>query len=88
MTTKGKINISITVNVTEGERYVVSGVKLEGNYLDREDEFKSLVTIKPGQPYNADQVAVTAAHRCYEIEAGCTGVASLDAIDALDVGSC
>ncbi|HSV34662.1 MAG TPA: outer membrane protein assembly factor BamA, partial [Ramlibacter sp.] len=54
-----KQDIAITVNVTEGERYVVSGVKLEGNYLGKEDEFKSLVTIKPGQPYNADQVAET-----------------------------
>jgi len=54
-----KQDISITVNVTEGEPYVVSAVKLEGNYLEREDEFKSLVTIRPGQPYNADQVAET-----------------------------
>ena len=54
-----KQDISITINVTEGARHVVSGVKLEGNYLDKEDEFKSLVTIKPGQPYNADQVAET-----------------------------
>lgn len=54
-----KESISVTVNVTEGERYVVSGVKLEGNYLDRENEFKSLVKIVPGEPYNADQVAET-----------------------------
>ena len=54
-----KQDISITVNITEGPSYVVSGVKLEGNYLEREDEFKSLVTIRPGQPYNADQVAET-----------------------------
>ncbi len=54
-----KQDISITVNVTEGERYVVSGVKLEGNFLNREDEFKSLVKIKSGEPYNADQVAET-----------------------------
>jgi outer membrane protein insertion porin family len=54
-----KQDISITVNVTEGERYVVSGVKLEGNYLGKDDEFKSLVTIRPGEPYNADEVAET-----------------------------
>jgi len=54
-----KQDISITVNVTEGERFIVSGVKLEGNFLEREDEFKSLVTIRPGEPYNADQVAET-----------------------------
>lgn len=54
-----KQDITITVNVTEGERYVVSGVRLEGDYLGKEDEFKSLVKIKPGEPYNADQVAET-----------------------------
>ncbi len=54
-----KESISVAINVTEGERYVVSGVQLEGNYLDREDEFKSLVKIVPGEPYNADQVAET-----------------------------
>ncbi|RYF08119.1 MAG: outer membrane protein assembly factor BamA [Comamonadaceae bacterium] len=54
-----KQDISITVNVTEGQSYVVSSVKTEGNYLDRDDEFKSLITIRPGEPYNADKVAET-----------------------------
>ncbi|ODU57808.1 MAG: outer membrane protein assembly factor BamA [Comamonadaceae bacterium SCN 68-20] len=54
-----KQDIAITVNVTEGERFVVSGVKLEGNFLDRDDEFKSLVSIQPGEPYNADKVTET-----------------------------
>ncbi len=54
-----KQDISIVVNLTEGERYVVSAVKLEGNYLGKEDEFKSLVTIRPGQAYNADSVVQT-----------------------------
>lgn len=54
-----KQDISITINITEGERYVVSGVKLEGDYLGKEEEFKSLVRIRPGEPYNADQVAET-----------------------------
>ena len=54
-----KQSIAITVNVTEGERFVVSGVKLEGNYLNKEEEFKTLVKIEPGEPYNADHVAET-----------------------------
>ena len=54
-----KQSIAITLNVTEGERFIVSGVKLEGNYLGKEEEFKSLVTIKPGEPYDADAVAET-----------------------------
>lgn len=54
-----KQDISVTININEGERFIVSGVKLEGNFLEREEEFKSLVTIKPGEAYNADQVAQT-----------------------------
>lgn len=54
-----KQDISLTINISEGERFTVSGVKLEGNYLERDEEFKSLVSIKPGEPYNADQVAQT-----------------------------
>src|SRR5512133_1798854 len=54
-----KTDISITVNISEGERFIVSGVKLEGNFLGKDDEFKSLVTIRPGQAYNADEVAKT-----------------------------
>ncbi|MBP8087254.1 MAG: outer membrane protein assembly factor BamA [Polaromonas sp.] len=54
-----KQDISITLNIFEGERFVVSSVKLEGNYLGRDQEFKSLVTVKPGAAYNADHVAET-----------------------------
>lgn len=54
-----KQDMSITINVTEGERFVVSAVRMAGNYLGREDEFKTLITIRPGEAYNADQVAET-----------------------------
>ncbi len=54
-----KQDISITINVTEGERFVVSKVKLAGNLLDKEAEFQSLVAIQVGEPYNANEVAQT-----------------------------
>ena len=54
-----KQEMAITINVTEGERFVVSGVKLEGNYLDKDDEFKALVKIGVGKAYNAETVAET-----------------------------
>ena len=54
-----KQDISIAINVTEGERFVVSGVKLEGNYLGKDDEFKALVKIGLAQPYNAETVTET-----------------------------
>jgi outer membrane protein insertion porin family len=54
-----KTDIGITINISEGERFVVSSVKLAGNYLGKDDEFKSLVAIRPGQAFNADDVAKT-----------------------------
>ncbi|WP_413899397.1 outer membrane protein assembly factor BamA [Rhodoferax sp.] len=54
-----KQDIAITINITEGERFVVSSIKIDGNYLGKDNEFKSLITIKPGEAYNAAQVAQT-----------------------------
>lgn len=54
-----KTDIGININITEGERFVVSSVKLAGEYLGKEEEFKSLVVIRPGQAFNADEVAKT-----------------------------
>jgi outer membrane protein insertion porin family len=54
-----KQGMSITVNVTEGERFVVSKIKMAGNYLGKDEEFQSLITIKAGEAYNSDQVAQT-----------------------------
>lgn len=54
-----KQSITITINVTEGDRFVVSKVNLAGNFLGKEEEFKALVAIRPGEPYNVDQVART-----------------------------
>ncbi|MEN9588173.1 MAG: hypothetical protein RIT15_1748 [Pseudomonadota bacterium] len=54
-----KQRVDITITVTEGLRYIVSSVELKGNYLGKDDEFKSLVKIAVGQAYNSETVAVT-----------------------------
>ncbi len=54
-----KQDITITVNVKEGQPYTVSGAKLEGDYLGKDDDFKTLVQIKPGEPYRAETVTQT-----------------------------
>lgn len=54
-----KKNIGITVNITEGEQFAVSKIKLAGNFLGKEQEFQSLVSIKAGEPYNATDVSQT-----------------------------
>jgi outer membrane protein insertion porin family len=54
-----KQSISITVNIKEGQPYTVTAVKLEGEYIGKEEDFKTLVTIRPGEPYRAEAVAET-----------------------------
>ena len=52
-----KKDIYITINISEGEKYTVSGVKLEGEMLGREQELKSLVLLKPGDVYSGERLA-------------------------------
>ncbi|MDP3251737.1 MAG: outer membrane protein assembly factor BamA [Hydrogenophaga sp.] len=54
-----KQDMSITLNITEGDRYVVKSVALEGEYLGKLEEFKSLVTLRAGEAYNAEDVSGT-----------------------------
>ena len=54
-----KQDITVTINVKEGQPYTVTGVKLEGDYLGKEDDFKTLIAIKPGEPYRAETVTLT-----------------------------
>ncbi len=54
-----KQEIAVSINISEGERFVVSEIVLEGNYLGKEEEFKSLVKMQVGQPYNSETVAET-----------------------------
>ena len=54
-----KDEVTLSINISEGNRYVVSSVKLAGDFLGKEDDFKRLVAIQAGEPYNAEKVAAT-----------------------------
>ena len=54
---KQSINVAITVR--EGEPFMVTDVKLEGEFLGRDEEFKRLVALRPGEPYRVDAVNAT-----------------------------
>ncbi len=54
--TPDKKDIYITVNVTEGERYTVSEVKLAGQLLLPEDELQKLIRLKPGDVFARDKL--------------------------------
>jgi outer membrane protein insertion porin family len=46
--TPDKKDIYLTINITEGEKYTVSGVKLEGETFGREEELKQLILLRAG----------------------------------------
>jgi outer membrane protein insertion porin family len=49
-------DIHITINVTEGEKYTISDVKLAGELLGLDEELKVLIDVKPGDTFNAQQL--------------------------------
>ncbi|MBB4842089.1 outer membrane protein insertion porin family [Paucibacter oligotrophus] len=54
-----KQSINIAITVSEGQPYTVTAVKLEGDFLGREEDFKRLVQLKPGEAYQGEAVAQT-----------------------------
>jgi outer membrane protein insertion porin family len=54
--TPDKKDIYLTVNITEGEKYTVSGVKLEGEMFGREEELKSLLLLRAGSTYSGEML--------------------------------
>ena len=54
-----KQDVYITINVSEGERYQVSSVKLAGDFTVPEDELKKLVKVKAGDVFSREQLNKT-----------------------------
>ena len=54
-----KQDISLTITVSEGQPYTVTEVKLAGEYLGKDDDFKRLIGIRAGEPYRAAAVTGT-----------------------------
>lgn len=54
-----KQDIYITVNITEGEKYSVSSVKLAGDLLLPEEELKKLVKVAPGEVFSREKITET-----------------------------
>jgi outer membrane protein insertion porin family len=54
--TPDKKDIYITVNVNEGAKFTIAGIKLEGEMLGREKEFESLISLKPGDAYSGEKM--------------------------------
>jgi outer membrane protein insertion porin family len=57
--TPDKKDIYLTINISEGEKFKVSGVKLDGEMFGREDELSSLVLLKKGDIYSGELLTAT-----------------------------
>lgn len=54
--TPDKRDIYITVNISEGEKYTVTDVKMAGEMLVPEDELRDLITVQPGEVFNREKL--------------------------------
>ena len=54
-----KQTISVAISVKEGQPYTVTSVRLEGDYLGKDQEFQAFVLLRPGQPYRGNAVTDT-----------------------------
>ncbi|HXY05189.1 MAG TPA: outer membrane protein assembly factor BamA [Burkholderiaceae bacterium] len=55
-----KKDIFITINIVEGERYKISSVKVAGETLGLDEEFKQMIDVKPGDIYNGERMTAIA----------------------------
>ena len=57
--TPDKKDIYVTINISEGEKFIVSDIKLEGEMLGRDEELAKLVTLKKGEPYSGEKMTAS-----------------------------
>jgi outer membrane protein insertion porin family len=57
--TPDKKDIYITINMTEGEKYTISEVKLAGETLVPEDELRTLMLVQAGETFSREKITQT-----------------------------
>jgi outer membrane protein insertion porin family len=54
--TPDKSDIYITTNITEGEKYTITGIKVSGDTIIPEDELRKLISINQGEVFNRQKI--------------------------------
>jgi outer membrane protein insertion porin family len=57
--TPDRLGIYVTVNITEGEKYTVTGVRLSGQMLVPREELENLVQLKTGDVFSREKLAAS-----------------------------
>ncbi len=57
--TPDRRDIYITINISEGERYTVSGVDLSGQLIAPREELEALVQLKPGDVFSREKLVAS-----------------------------
>ncbi|MEA3193886.1 MAG: outer membrane protein insertion porin family [Betaproteobacteria bacterium] len=57
--TPDRLGIYVTVNITEGEKYTVTGVRLSGQMLVPREELERLVQLKTGDVFSREKLAAS-----------------------------
>ena len=75
--TPDKKDIYVTINISEGERYSVSDIKIAGEALVTEEELRKLLFLKPGEVYSGAKL--TASTKAIQDRLGALGYAFANA---------
>ena len=75
--TPDKKDIFITINVSEGEKYSVSDIKIAGEALVTEEELRRLILLKAGDVYSGERL--TASTKAIQERLGALGYAFANA---------
>ena len=79
-----KDDIFITVNVTEGDVFTVSEVKLAGTFVVPEEELKKLILVKPGTVYSRKLATTTQELISYRLGAAGYAFAKIEPVPTTD----
>jgi outer membrane protein insertion porin family len=79
-----KRDIFITVNVTEGERYTISDVRLAGRMVVEEEELRSLILTGPGQIFSQGLLTLSEERMRQRLGTDGYAFAQVQAIPELD----
>ncbi|HEY2463173.1 MAG TPA: outer membrane protein assembly factor BamA [Steroidobacteraceae bacterium] len=79
-----KDDMYITVNISEGEVFKISEIKLAGTMVVPEDQLRRLLLVKPGDTYSRKQVTSTQQLMSYRLGADGYAFAKIDPVPTAD----